>query len=298
VFVNIVHETQQSIDTGMCVNATLVLQARPADSYLWSNGDTLSHTIVSLPGNYSVKRAINGCKLIDSFLVINYPTPTSSVLDTIICKGTPVQLKAGAANTYQWNTADTTAHIIVVAAGIYYAIKQVPPCQGIDTFRVQHYILPQITSVTDTTVCFDEVKQILLDAGQFAKYLWQPTGETTRTIYSNTAQVYKLTVTDSNTCVSSKEFAVMEECPYSLYIPNAFTPNNDGINDVLVIKGNRIDSFRMMVINRWGQIVFETTRMDDFWTGQGCSNDVYTLIIEYSALGKTNTYKGTVTVLR
>jgi gliding motility-associated-like protein len=147
-------------------------------------------------------------------------------------------------------------------------------------------------------VCFDEVKQILLDAGQFAKYLWEPTGETTRTIYSNTAQIYKLTVTDSNTCVSSKAFAVMEECPYSLYIPNAFTPNNDGTNDELVIKGNRIDAFEMMIVNRWGQIIYETDRMNQYWDGANCETGVYVIYIKYSAINKNYTYKGMLSLIR
>jgi gliding motility-associated-like protein len=298
VDVLILNQVAETKDTGICVSGNIVLQSRPANTYLWSTSDTTSTLNVWQAGNYTVTRTIQQCQITDTFIVVNYPTPITTTSDTSICSGTPTVLKAQSASTYLWSTGDTAQIIQVSNAGQYSVITRIPPCQGTETFNVSALPLPQIVTVQDTSVCFDEVRQILLDAGQFAKYLWEPTGETTRTIYSNTAQVYRLTVTDSNTCVSSKEFAVMEECPYSLFIPNAFTPNNDGINDMLVIKGNRIDSFRMMVINRWGQIVFETNRMDDYWTGQGCSNDVYTLIIEYSALGKTRNYKGTVTLLR
>lgn len=298
VDVLILNQVGETKDTGICVSGNIVLQSRPANTYLWSTGDTTSTLNVWKGDVYTVTRTIQQCQLTDTFVVVNYPTPITTNSDTSICYGTKTVLNAQSASHYLWSTGDTAQSIQVINAGQYSVITSIPPCQGTQTFNVSAYPLPQIVTVQDTTVCFDEVKQILLDAGQFAKYLWEPTGETTRTIYSNTAQVYKLTVTDSNTCVSSKDFAVMEECPYSLYIPNAFTPNSDGTNDVLVIKGNRIDSFRMMVINRWGQIVFETTRMDDYWTAQGCTNDVYTLIVEYSALGKTKTYKGNVTVLR
>ena len=298
VDVLILNQVGETKDTGICVSGNIVLQSRPANTYLWSTGDTTSTLNVWKGGVYTVTRTIQQCQLTDTFVVVNYPTPITTTSDTSICYGTKTVLNAQSASHYLWSTGDTAQSIQVINAGQYSVITSIPPCQGTQTFNVSAYPLPQIVTVQDTTVCFDEVKQILLDAGQFSKYLWEPTGETTRTIYSNTAQVYKLTVTDSNTCVSSKDFAVMEECPYSLYIPNAFTPNSDGTNDVLVIKGNRIDSFRMMVINRWGQIVFETTRMDDYWTAQGCTNDVYTLIIEYSTLGKTKNYKGSVTVLR
>ena len=298
VQVLIINQLPERVDTGICYQSSITLQARPADSYIWSTGASTSQLNVNQTGTYTVTRAIQQCQLTDTFTVTNYQTPTTNESDTMICTGTAMVLKAEASSRYQWNTGDTTQLVQIRNAGKYVVVKTIPPCQGTEIFNVGTHPLPQILTVGDTTVCFDEVKQILLDAGQFKQYLWKPTGETTRTIYSNTAQVYKLTVTDSNTCVSSKDFEVMEECPYSLYVPNAFTPNGDDVNDVLVIKGNRIDAFRMMVVNRWGQVEFETNRIDDYWTGANCTNDVYTLIIEYSALGKTKLYKGTVTLMR
>jgi len=298
VQVFILNQTSETIDTGICAQTSITLQARIADSYLWSTGDTTQQFTTQQIGKYFVKRTIQQCELTDTFTVENYPTPSNVSFDSIICKGTSLILQAQSATSYQWNTGQQTPSITVFDAGIYQVIKTILPCTGIETFNVSTYPLPQITSVQDTTVCFDEVKQILLDAGQFAKYLWEPTGETTRTIYSNTAQIYKLTVTDSNTCVSSKAFAVMEECPYSLYIPNAFTPNNDGTNDELVIKGNRIDAFEMMIINRWGQIIYETDRMNQYWDGANCETGVYVIYIKYSAINKNYTYKGTVSLIR
>ena len=298
VQVFILNQTSETIDTGICAQTSITLQARIADSYLWSTGDTTQQVTTQQIGKYFVKRTIQQCELTDTFTVENYPTPSNVSFDSIICKGTSLILQAQSATSYQWNTGQQTPSITVFDAGIYQVIKTIPPCTGTETFNVSTYPLPQITSVQDTTVCFDEVKQILLDAGQFAKYLWEPTGETTRTIYSNTAQIYKLTVTDSNTCVSSKAFAVMEECPYSLYIPNAFTPNNDGTNDELVIKGNRIDAFEMMIINRWGQIIYETDRMNQYWDGANCETGVYVIYIKYSAINKNYTYKGTVSLIR
>jgi len=298
VQVFILNQTSETIDTGICAQTSITLQARIADSYLWSTGDTTQQLTTQQIGKYFVKRTIQQCELTDTFTVENYPTPSNVSFDSIICKGTSLILQAQSATSYQWNTGQQTPSIAVFDAGIYQVIKTIPPCTGTETFNVSTYPLPQITSVQDTTVCFDEVKQILLDAGQFAKYLWEPTGETTRTIYSNTAQIYKLTVTDSNTCVSSKAFAVMEECPYSLYIPNAFTPNNDGTNDELVIKGNRIDAFEMMIVNRWGQIIYETDRMNQYWDGANCETGVYVIYIKYSAINKNYTYKGTVSLMR
>jgi gliding motility-associated-like protein len=247
---------------------------------------------------YAVKRWIAGtCAELDTFVVQLLANPSTTYTDTAICSGTAILLQAESATRYQWNNGDTTQQIQVNDAGIYTVIKSIPPCEGTETFEVTTYPLPQIT-LADTTVCFDETTQLELDAGHFEKYLWEPIGETTRMVLIDKAQLYQLTVTDSNTCISSKEFAVKEACPYSLYVPNAFTPNNDGNNDVLVIQGNRIDTFHLMIMDRWGKIVFETNRIDHYWNGLNSADGVYVIFIEYVAQGIKDNYTGTVTLVR
>ena len=55
--------------------------------------------------------------------------------------------------------------------------------------------------------------------------------------------------------------------PLNLYIPNAFTPNGDGINDFFGAVGEGIDSYRLRIFNRWGVLVFETTNLNHQWDG-------------------------------
>jgi gliding motility-associated-like protein len=141
--------------------------------------------------------------------------------------------------------------------------------------------------------------QILLDAGQFKSYLWKPTGETTRTVYSTSAQVYLLSVTDSNNCSTSKQVAVMETCPDFIFIPNAFTPNGDGLNDVFIPSTRNVSSYQMSILNRWGEMIFTTKNVQQGWDGKDAPADVYTVLINYQVDGKEmQSVKQNVSLLR
>lgn len=82
-----------------------------------------------------------------------------------------------------------------------------------------------------------------------------------------------LVVTDENGCSSQITRTIEVLDLFSLYIPTAFSPNNDGTNDAFFAVGTDIDParFSMQVINRWGNLVFETTDVNEVWYGK--SND-------------------------
>jgi gliding motility-associated-like protein len=81
----------------------------------------------------------------------------------------------------------------------------------------------------------------------------------------------------TNDCGSSVQpvDVVFEDCNVGVYIPNSFTPDNDGVNDVWKIEARNIKSLKTQVMNRWGQLVFESTDMSPVWTGGFQSGDTY-----------------------
>lgn len=91
--------------------------------------------------------------------------------------------------------------------------------------------------------------------------------------------------------------------PFSLYVPNAFTPNGDGLNDVFMAKAESIEEFEMVIYNRWGQRVFKANTIVEAWDGsyrgEPCKADVYNWILKYKVFGKAVEAKsGTVVLLR
>lgn len=92
--------------------------------------------------------------------------------------------------------------------------------------------------------------------------------------------------------------------PDTLVMPNIFTPNNDGLNDVLIITAKNITTFNCKIYNRWGILVNELTNINDVWDGnttggQQCTAGVYYWIAEYKDTLSTNTtLKGYLQLLR
>jgi gliding motility-associated-like protein len=80
--------------------------------------------------------------------------------------------------------------------------------------------------------------------------------------------------------------------PIELYVPNAFTPDGDGINDVFQVYGSGILRYELIIFNRWGDVIFRSTDMDQAWTGNVRNGDyfakdgVYTYVIKYEGVSK------------
>jgi gliding motility-associated-like protein len=85
----------------------------------------------------------------------------------------------------------------------------------------------------------------------------------------NSPKVYNVSLTASNDagCISKIHEAINIKPHYTFFVPDAFTPNGDGINDVFLAKGNRISSFEMQVFDRWGAVVFESSSIYSGWNG-------------------------------
>ncbi len=121
----------------------------------------------------------------------------------------------------------------------------------------------------------------------------------------NYDMVYTVTVTNSSGCTGSYSMKVTVIPNYNVFIPNAFTPNGDGANDVWQIFGNipGIKQIEVKVFNRWGEKVFETTDINFAWDGNykgEAMPGVYTYTAKFVWLNNhnDNNYKGTLTLLR
>ncbi len=114
-------------------------------------------------------------------------------------------------------------------------------------------------------------------------------------------------VTNNFGCVDTAwATAILDNAP-SLFVPDAFTPNGDGLNDVFIPKGTKFDvsSFELYIYDRWGRLVFETKDYYNFWdgthykTGDELNSDVFNYIIyTVDSFDKKHIYKGSITLIR
>ncbi len=146
--------------------------------------------------------------------------------------------------------------------------------------------------------------------GANAQYLWEPATFLVCDICPsteatpNTSTTYFLTITDISTgCVNYDTVDVYVTYDFSIFVPTAFSPNQDGINDYLYVRGTGIKSFTFTVFDRWGGQVFKTTDMKEGWDGtfedKPVVSGVYTYYLNYEKYdGGFGELKGNITLTR
>ena len=132
-----------------------------------------------------------------------------------------------------------------------------------------------------------------------ATLLWS-TGDTIPTIVADTMGFYSLTVTSGN--CSETDTLEIDNCPL-LFVPNAFTPNGNDLNETWGATGLGIREYQLYIYNRWGELIYESEELLDWWDGtykgNPCQQDVYVYKILYKGINDKQRQKvGTVTLVR
>lgn len=123
--------------------------------------------------------------------------------------------------------------------------------------------------------------------------------------YADTgAYTIQLIASTNYGCKDTTYNTIVVEPDYMLYIPNSFTPNNDGLNDTFIPQGIYINEFEMLIFNRWGNLVYKTDDITQPWNGKtGNDNivqaDVYVYVINIKDYKlRKHRYKGTITITK
>lgn len=277
-------------DTIICNNTPFTLTAPIGyDEYLWSNGTTTNILAVVDSGTYWVKCIANGCgEITDTIHVGYYSIPTLKLPnDTILCLGNSINIEAQQGfNTYNWNTGATTTSITVSDSGLY--ILEVTSFCGTQTDSV-YIALDSLPTYSfsignDTNICHEgkNVSVTLFADTILPNYSWS-TGATTDSIVINTEGLYWLTTRYFCGNILSNTITI-EQCPkdslITVYFPNSFTPNNDGINDVFMPYFTNIEPIIFQVFNVWGNVVYQS-ETDFFWDGTFNNNPCPTGLYVY-----------------
>ena len=261
-------------DQKVCEGEVVVLSSlAPALNYLWSDGSSNAQLTVNKSGKYILTVSdSNACKNNDKVAVTVVPFPTVDLGDDQeICEGDSITLTVSDAKAnYVWSTNEKSATIIVGSSqSLILAQYYDTQCMVRDSISVVVIPKPVSKLGSDTAICFGETLggSLSLEASSFTdNYLWSD-GSTNSTIAITTKGNYSVTMTNGKNCVTYDEIKVNEFCKASIFMPNAFTPNNDGKNDVFFVKGMYVDDFHLLIFNRWGEVVFESYDINDGWDG-------------------------------
>ncbi|MBA4303180.1 MAG: hypothetical protein C0424_03035 [Sphingobacteriaceae bacterium] len=266
-----------------CVGDTVRLSSNiTSGSFVWSTGspgawipsatDTFPNLEVTSTGWYRLEADNGNCSGADSVYVFVNTNPITVDLgpDFELCLGSTDILDAenAGATSYLWSTGDATRTITVNSPGTYWVLVNDRGCFASDTIIVTLDTLSTIQVMPDTSVCpGDEI--ILSAAGFGVSYLWS-TGASTAAITVNDTGNYIVEVTTSNGCILSDTIRVRYRCDTRVYFPTAFTPNGDRLNDVFMpaLRSADLGTYELLIYDRWGRLVFNTTRIDVGWDGK------------------------------
>jgi gliding motility-associated-like protein len=289
-----------------------------------SNTYTSIYTLVGMD--------VNGCTNTVNINTIVYPLPVANVLAYPPANCIPFCPQFNFNNAPQnlvdftWSFSDgtninqqTSAEVCINRAGTYTMtlnMKDDKGCEGIVTKVVEGYPKPNAdfsyepgnaTFLNPEIQFYDESMGAnivkwewdFMSNGQFKDSIKNPFFN-----FKEMGQyITSLIVTTDKGCKDTTFRNIIIGDDFGIYIPNAFTPNGDGMNDVFSPKGHGINKFEMFIYDRWGNVIFHSREFGRGWDGKirgaDASNDVYIYLIKVKDLnGKHREFKGHVTLLR
>lgn len=291
---------------------------------LWSN-ETVGEELSDLcSGQYIyVLTDAAGCTLTDTVQIRDLDTIKLSLDATLNncpegCGAviTPTLTGGTLPYAYAWSNGETTATIEDVCCGDYaLEVADANGCRENAQTSVGYVDAFENFSLHASEERVFDGQQVRLWASRIdgMHYYWQPSEHLTApyshstlaTMYETT--VFHLLVTDRHGC--ELKDSILIEVDYvncgkpNIHVPNIFTPNGDGVNDVLYVSGNWMESLEFEIFDRWGEKVFSTDDATQGWdgtfNGRACDAAVYFYKLEvHCSGGKTYVTGGDITLVR
>jgi gliding motility-associated-like protein len=296
-------------DTILCLLDSLVLEVfpNPNANLLWNNGFTTNSLIVKQSGMYWAKISEDICEKSDSIIVsyTNNLRPTINLgNDTTLCLSDSISLDATwlSSSLYVWQNNTTNNTLNVNKPGVYSVTVSDGICDGTDEINIS-YVDSVDLSFPGNTFCIDEGTLVEFNT-PLATYIWQDSSVNSSYYIQDTGQYWvEMTLNDCK-YLSDSIYFFEKDCDCLIELPNVFSPNDDGINDLFFIETDcSLKEFKFLIYNRYGQNLIESTNPKFQWDGriQGekVNNGVYFYYVSYvSDNNEKQEYYGSLSILR
>lgn len=325
--------------TTFCPGDSVVLHSSFTTGNQWFRdniaigGATLQNYIAKQGGYYKVKVAQAGGGTItsDSILVTlkTLPTLLSSSSDSV-CSGERVQLSVNvsAGATAKWYDAIIGGTLLgsglnyltppITLSTNYFVELTASGCTNTQRSAVNAFVYtainPDFTATTPITTGGGFEVQFNSVNGSSYNYEWDfgdPNSNDNTSALANPSHVYAqqgeytvMLVAISNMGCSDTTYKTLRvEQETDLFLPNAFTPNNDGLNDVFRLRGTQIESSSMIIVSQWGNIIYRNDDARKGWdgtiNGKYVENATYTYLVKVKKRDEPETIlKGNISLIR
>ncbi len=259
-------------DQSICRNDSVLLQSPYGNGNLWSTGDTSLSIYANSPGWYWLDFDNDTtCSVRDSIFIALDSSAQARVIDTSICQGDSFQVSYPSSASLTWDDGSSSISRYFSSAGIYWVKVQIPgSCERVDSLYLT--VDPNVSdtsliSFEDTTIC--RTQNLELDLSFWKGNIrWFDNG--TQKIRSF-AQSGLYDISFEENCISGQDtfrLRVVDCDTCELYLPNAFSPNSDQLNNYFgPVSPCEPVSYKLILLDRWGEKVFESDRIDFKWDG-------------------------------
>jgi gliding motility-associated-like protein len=319
----VANATQPNVNAGAdmsltCTTNSVVLNGSSTTTgatYSWSgagivSGATSANPTINAQGTYTLTvNTPTGCTATDTVSVhVNNipPTVDAGISQTLPCGNNAISLNGSSSPSsgcsYNWTTVNghivsgaTTVSPLIDLSGLYNlsVTNNANGCIATDTVSVFTTTSPHasftanpLTGTPPLTVNFSNTSQ------NTNTYLWT-FGNGNASSIANPSQIYPntgnysvvLVASNNNQCWDTTKITVIVEDNFSLIIPNVFTPNGDGVNDLFIVTATGIKAFDCAIYDRWGLKMKEITDVTTGWegkslSGSSASDGIYYYIIK------------------
>ncbi len=243
-----------------------------------------------------------------TLFIDNPPIEVSVSQDTTICLGSQISLSASAtggagALVYEWDgpMLFSNDETVQVEPGTLaqYTVSVSDQCNQVESADVEVDVQDVNAGFTLTYLSETEVQFVsdVMEDCEDCSYAWNFGDGITSDIadpihtFDGLAQ-YQVELYVSNTIGCYDYGYSVVYPPLELYVPNAFTPDGDGINDVFQVYGMGILEYEIVIFNRWGDVIFRSENLEQAWTGNARNGEhfvpdgIYTYVIKYQGVSK------------
>lgn len=256
-----------------CESAAQVLSAGAAESWLWDDGSVTQSISVSESGIYQVSMTSNGCTTEDSTVAVFYANPEFDWIESILICEDSLEALALPDEPLLWlwqnQEAEDTVWVYGESLWSLIGVDTITNCSTTQTTQSMLQYPPEITLEPLAYACEDGPALVEVLAADTIPIEWSH-GETGPELAIDIPGIYEAVGTNicgTDTAVV-EVFEALCHCP--TYVPNAFTPDLDGLNELFFPEVDcEVRLYKFQIYDRWGELIFESFKQGEGWNGAG-----------------------------
>lgn len=287
-------------DTIICGDEPFLLPIAPnlmnLNQYTWSNGATTPQINVNQAGEYILNAGYVCGILSDTIVILYQPKPPAPIFfDTSICLNSGDYQPTAQGLNLQWYDSGANGNLLASAPSFsslstdtffVWVSQTINTCES-DRYKITTAIIDAPVIEMDDYALLCEFNEEKFGPRDFTwDYFWNDGFIESPRIF-HLSGFYQLTA--QNQCGEASDWIEIEieECPCTLFFPESFTPNNDGINDGFqAVYFCEFEEYEISIYNRWGERIFLSTNPNDIWTPNTRDVQQAVYVLKYSYKGE------------